>query len=128
MTTANDMTACSHCGHRNPSWYAACEQCGSYLSLASSDYALKRKAILEKPQIAQTQQRMTAMAHVLCGWPLILVGIGGAIGGALGAAAYAINLAIYKGTMPGIFKVVLNLVVGTSAIAGWLIIASALRK
>ena len=68
------------------------------------------------------------MAHVLCGWPLVLVAIGGVIGGALGAAAYAINLAIYKGRMPGVFKLILNLGVGFSAVAAWLMIALALRK
>jgi hypothetical protein len=68
------------------------------------------------------------MAHFLCGWPLLLVAIGGAIGGALGAGAYAINLAIYKSKMPVVFKILLNAGVGLSAIAAWLIIASALRK
>jgi hypothetical protein len=127
MSTSGDMTTCSRCGHRNPSWYAACEQCGAGLSLASSDFALKRKAALDKPRITQPQE-LPVMAHALCGWPLILVAIGGVIGGALGAAAYAINLAIYKGRMPVIYKLLLNLGVGFSAIAVWLIIALAIRK
>ena len=101
MSTSVDMTTCSRCGHRNPSWYAACEQCGARLSLASSDYALKRKAVMDNrgpgPGAVTSQApKLSFMAHAMCGWPLILVAIGGLIGGALGAAAYAINLAIYK--------------------------------
>ena len=57
-----------------------------------------------------------------------LVVLGGAIGGALGAVAYGINIAIYKAKMPVMFKLILNLGVGFSAIAVWLLIALALRK
>ena len=127
MSTSNDMMACPRCGHRNPSWYAACEKCDARLSLAASDFSQNQKAVKGKTHITENS-KLPVMAHVMCGWPLILVGIGGAIGGALGGVAYAINLAIYKSKMPVIFKLILNLGVGFSAIAVWWIIASAIRK
>jgi len=127
MTTSGDLITCSRCGQRNPSWYAACEKCGTQLSLASSEYSQWWKEISNKPRVTQPQG-LPVMAHALCGWPLILVVLGGAIGGALGALAYGINIAIYKAKMPVMFKLILNLGVGFSAIAVWLLIALALRK
>jgi hypothetical protein len=56
-------------------------------------------------------------------WPLVLVAVGGLVGGLLGGAAYAINLSIYKANLPFSLKVILNLLVGLSAIGIWLVIA-----
>lgn len=64
--------------------------------------------------------------HIMCGWPLLLVAIGGAVGGGLGGAAYAINMSIYKSQMPMVAKVLLNLLVGFAAIGIWLGIAIAI--
>jgi ribosomal protein L37E len=127
MTTSGDMTTCPRCGHRNPAWQAACTECGGGLSLASSDFSQKKKAMQGKPRVKEPP-KMSVVAHVLCGWPLVLVGFGGAIGGALGAAAYAINVSIYKAKMPAVLKILMNLVVGASAIAIWYFIAAAIRK
>jgi hypothetical protein len=66
-------------------------------------------------------------AHLMCGWPLLLVGIGGAIGGGLGGAAYAINVAIYKSKQPLVAKVILNLVTGFAAIGIWVLTAAAIQ-
>jgi hypothetical protein len=74
------------------------------------------------------KEKLPVMAHVLCGWPLALVAIGGAIGGALGGLAYGINIAIYKTGMPTAFKIVLNLAVGAAAVVLWYIIAMALAR
>ncbi|MBN1429466.1 MAG: hypothetical protein JXB07_13920 [Anaerolineae bacterium] len=68
------------------------------------------------------------MSHLLCGWPFILVIIGGAIGGALGGLAYAINVAIYKSDLPGFLKIGLNLIVGFMAIGTWIVIAVAITQ
>jgi hypothetical protein len=73
-------------------------------------------------------KKLPAMAHILCGWPLVLVAFGGLIGGGLGGAAYAINIAIYKTSMPVIFKIVLNLSVGIAAIGIWYVIAIAISR
>ena len=73
------------------------------------------------------EEKLPVMAHVMCGWPLLLVTIGGAIGGGLGGAAYGINAAIYKSQMPVAVKILLNIVTGFAAIAIWYAIALALR-
>lgn len=67
-------------------------------------------------------EKLSLIVHILCGWPLLLVAIGGAIGGGLGGAAYGINLAIYKSGLPVTAKIILNFLAGVSAIAIWAII------
>lgn len=67
-------------------------------------------------------------AHVLCGWPLLLILVGGAIGGGLGGAAYAINLSIYKSKLPVVAKVFLNLFTGMAAIGIWLAVVVAIQS
>ncbi|MFO0923978.1 MAG: hypothetical protein U0905_15975 [Pirellulales bacterium] len=71
--------------------------------------------------------KLPVAAHILCGWPLLLVAIGGAIGGGLGGVAYAVNVAIYKAQLPIALKVFLNLAVGFAAIGLWLSIAIAIH-
>jgi hypothetical protein len=72
--------------------------------------------------------KLTASVHFMCGWPLLLVAIGGAIGGGLGGAAYGINVAIYKSKLPVGAKVLLNIVVGLAAIGIWFAIAMAIES
>jgi hypothetical protein len=67
-------------------------------------------------------------AHLLCGWPLVLVCFGGAIGGGLGGAAYGINVMIYKSHLVPAAKVVLNLLTGLAAIGLWALIAGAIHS
>ncbi len=73
-------------------------------------------------------EKLPAMAHLACGWPLILVAIGGLIGGALGGGAYGLNLAIYKSKIPTAAKVVLNVLTGFAAFATWALIAGAIQS
>ena len=77
---------------------------------------------------AETKGKMPVIGHILCGWPLLLVAIGGAIGGGLGGGAYAINVGIYKSQLPIPAKVFLNIIVGSAAIVIWYSIAMALRS
>jgi hypothetical protein len=65
--------------------------------------------------------------HLRCGWPLILIVVGGAIGGALGGAAYALNLQIDRSSMSTPAKVLFNLSTGLLAIILWLAIAVAIK-
>ena len=67
-------------------------------------------------------------AHLLCGWPLVMVAFGGAVGGGLGGGAYAVNMMIYKSRLPVGAKVVLNLLTGLSAMALWAVIAGAIHS
>ena len=48
----------------------------------------------------KSDEKLPPLAHVVCGWPLLLVIIGGAVGGGLGGLAYGINVAIYKSRLP----------------------------
>ncbi len=77
---------------------------------------------------SQDPAKLPVAAHLLCGWPLLLVAIGGAIGGGLGGAAYGINVTIYKSNMPVAAKVLLNILVGCAAIGLWLGIGMAIHS
>ena len=77
---------------------------------------------------AQTKPaKLPTRAHLLCGWPLALVAVGGAIGGGLGGAAYGINVAIYKSRLPVPAKVGLNLATGTAAFLVWAIVVAGIQ-
>ena len=71
----------------------------------------------------RARPKLSAKAHALCGWPLLLVAIGGAVGGALGGAAYGVNVAIYRSKLPIVAKVGLNLLTGVAAIGIWMVMA-----
>ncbi|HPB68771.1 MAG TPA: hypothetical protein PLT76_03755 [Candidatus Omnitrophota bacterium] len=73
------------------------------------------------------KEKLPLKVHVMCGWPLILVLIGGLIGGGLGAGAYVINRIIYKSKLPVFLKVIFNICVGLSAFVLWLVIVSILK-
>ena len=72
--------------------------------------------------------KLSTKAHVICGWPLILVTIGGAIGGGLGGLAYGINLTIFKSQLSTPAKVYLNMATGLSAFGIWLVIAFGIQS
>lgn len=59
---------------------------------------------------------------------MALVFIGGAVGGGLGGAAYGINVRIYKSHMPVAVKIFLNLLVGGSAVALWLVVVALIQN
>jgi hypothetical protein len=70
--------------------------------------------------------KLSLKVHAMCGWPLILIVMGGAIGGGLGGLAYGINIAIYKSKLTNPVKILLNIFVGLSAFIVWFIIATQL--
>ncbi len=75
-------------------------------------------------EIKKEKPKLPISVHFMCGWPLFLVAVGGAIGGGLGGAAYGVNLAIYRSNMSTPIKVVLNLATGASAIILWIVLAA----
>lgn len=79
-------------------------------------------------EVAKEPVKLPVSAHLLCGWPLLLVAIGGAVGGGLGGAAYAVNVAIYKSELAVPLKVAANLFVGFAAVAIWLAVALAFQS
>jgi hypothetical protein len=87
----------------------------------------KKSEIGSTSSSSKDNVKLPAIAHVICGWPLLLVAIGGAIGGGLGGAAYGLNLAVYKSKLPVPAKVALNLIIGLSAIGIWFAIVTAIK-
>lgn len=79
--------------------------------------ALKALQKMGGSSLVMQSKNVPVTGHIPSGWPLILIFVGGAIGGALGGAAYYANLSIYKSTMPGAVKIVLNLIIGVAAFA-----------
>lgn len=73
-------------------------------------------------QVTRETVKLSAGAHAMCGWPLLLCIVGGAVGGGLGGAAYGINAAIYRSKLPIPLKIVLNIMTGIAAILLWLMI------
>lgn len=74
------------------------------------------------------EEKLPPWAYVLCGWPLLLFGIGGAIGGGLGGAAFGINVSTYKSSVPIAAKCVLNILTGLGAAGIWFAIALAINS
>lgn len=80
---------------------------------------------MQKNDLIETASNKTPMSvHLMAGWPLLLMLIGGAVGGALGAVAYLINLKVYKSDLSKMNKILANLMCGMFAIILWWSIAS----
>ena len=66
-------------------------------------------------------------AHFFCGWPLLLIAIGGAIGGGLGGLAYGVSISLFKTSLPLPVKLILPPIFGMLAVGLWLAIAIAIN-
>jgi hypothetical protein len=80
------------------------------------------------PATDKPKEKLPSSAHAMCGWPLALVAVGGAIGGGLGGVAYVVNLAIYKSQLPVPVKILLNVLSGLAAIGLWLVAVAAIQR
>ena len=78
------------------------------------------------PITPEAQEKISPLILIACGWPFALVAFGGAIGGGLGGVAFAVNIGIYKSSLPGIAKPFLNILTGAAAIGLWYVIAKAI--
>ena len=86
------------------------------------------ECIAEPPPLnREKMEKFPFSAHVLCGWPLVLVVLGGLIGGVLGGASYSINVVIYKSKLHIAAKILLNLMVGIAAFILWMLLAVAVQ-
>ncbi|GAA4430020.1 hypothetical protein [Bremerella cremea] len=65
-------------------------------------------------------------AHLLCGWPLFLVAVGGAVGGGLGGLAYGISISIFKTNVPMPVKIIAPVFIGMAAVVLYFVIAVAI--
>ena len=79
------------------------------------------------PEAKAAKPKLPVKVHLMCGWPLILVLVGGLIGGAIGGAAYGLNLAIYGSNLATPVKVGLNILVGLAAFGLWFVIILLIR-
>ena len=73
--------------------------------------------VIDKKNNTEENKKLTWHEHLACGWPLALVGIGGAIGGLCGGAAYAINAKIFGKNLSKSKKYIYSIAVGIGAIA-----------
>ncbi|MEN3158700.1 hypothetical protein ABC502_09985 [Alkalimonas sp. NCh-2] len=61
------------------------------------------------------EKKMEWYEHLACGWPLILIFIGGALGGLCGGAAYAVNAKVFGRDISNTKKYVYAILIGVSA-------------
>lgn len=80
-----------------------------------------------KPDAAK-KEKLPPLVHVVCGWPLILVAVGGAIGGGLGGVAYGLAITFYKRTRSLPQTLAVSVVLGAAAVLGWYLIVRAIRS
>ena len=73
-----------------------------------------------------TTPQVPFWAHILCGWPLFLILVGGAIGGGLGGLAYGISISIFKTTVPMPVKIIAPMFIGMAAVVLYFVAAIAL--
>ncbi len=71
---------------------------------------------------AEAKPKTPVWAYIVCGWPLILVVIGGAIGGGLGGAACFANLSIFRSQLHPALKALFIATTGMLAVGIWLAI------
>ncbi|MCH4246960.1 MAG: hypothetical protein LKF82_03850 [Acinetobacter populi] len=72
--------------------------------------------------MSDQKEKLPMRVHVWCGWPLILVFIGGALGGGLAGLAYILNLKVYKSELKIPIKNLLNFLIGVSAFVLWFVV------
>lgn len=80
---------------------------------------------MEMSRIAENEKTALGIkVHVMAGWPILLLLVGGAVGAVLGIIAYVINLKIYNADLSRWNKILANLLCGMFAIIMWWSIAS----
>ena len=66
-------------------------------------------------------RKLTLGEQIVCGWPIVLVFIGGAIGGLCGGAAWVINRQIMLSQRAAWLRYLLVILVGLGAFAAYFI-------
>ena len=64
--------------------------------------------------------------HLVAGWPLLLLFVGGAIGGACGGAAYALNGKIFNSEIASHLKYVYSVLIGFGAVVLYVVVVAIL--
>lgn len=78
--------------------------------------------------VVLTQAKIPFKVHLIAGWPLMLILMGGAIGGAFAGLAYAANVKIYRSDLSIINKILANMMCGMVAIMLWWFVASWVQR
>ncbi len=68
-------------------------------------------------------EKLSPIVMIACGWPILLVAVGGLVGGLLGGIAFATNMGLYRSKLPRWSLWLLNPAVGLTAIVLWFLIA-----
>lgn len=75
---------------------------------------------------AAPRRKLTVVEQAFCGWPLVLIFIGGAIGGLCGGAAWALNTRIMSGPQSAAVRYLLVVLTGFGAFALWFAVVTVL--
>ena len=67
---------------------------------------------------------LSTATNIFCAWPLLLVGLGGALGGMLGAMAWMLNVKIMKSDFIAAVTIPAVILTGLGAFAAYFIIVA----
>lgn len=73
-----------------------------------------------KDQVIRLREPLKWYQYCLGGWPMLMVGFGGAIGGALGFMASYFNLSIFRSRLNFPLKLIFTQLIGIASIFTWL--------
>jgi hypothetical protein len=82
---------------------------------------------ISESESAVVGQRLSPVVMIACCWPILLVAVGGLIGGLLGGVACAVNMALYRSSLPRWSLWILNPAVGLTALLIWIVVAVAIE-
>lgn len=74
----------------------------------------------------QEEEKLPSYAHIIAGWPLIMIVIGGAIGGLCGGGAYGASIALLKKKGISFGTCLLSFVIGVVGIGFYFVVVVAL--
>ena len=115
----------------------SCPQCGAPFKgpdrifpplLCSSCWKLEKEKPIENKanSIEIDEDKIPSGVHLLCGWSLALLFLGGVLGFIFAICSYLVNIKIYKSRLPRFLVWVLILMTGVFAITIWIIIGALL--
>ena len=70
----------------------------------------------------EDNHKLTFVEQIVCGWPLLLLFVGGAIGGLCGGAAYGFNTQVFKSNRSDTAKYFKSFLIGIGACVAYVII------